>query len=64
MNVGRDLSPERGWLWLRTALSSPRCCVQRSAPCGGAVNGFSKFLQVYWDLEMLDAGGGEDMGVS
>lgn len=32
------------------------CSVQR----GG--HGLSKFSQVYWDLEMLDNGSGEDMG--
>ena len=28
------------------------------------LNGLSKLPQAYWDLEMLDDGGGEDMRLS
>lgn len=37
--------------------------VQRGGQCHGfELHGLSKFSQVYWELEMLHDGSGEDMG--
>lgn len=63
--VDRAFSPESAQLWLGTALSSIRYCIQQGGQCHVVkLNGFSKLLQVYRDPEMLDGGGGEDVGVS